>query len=284
MRKALKDGLVVLCFALLICGLAFGSQAQAATVITNAPDINPPGSFVTIVGTGFAVNETVTVQITHYDGTPAGGLGHDPWNVVAPGTGNFQTFWTVPFDDNLDEIMLVRATGQSTGYTAQSTFLCSNTKLDFTLAPPDSVCPGGPDDSILVCAQLLENCHGGNDLPLQGRPLIFFINLGNCGVNVGENGDDTALTDANGIACAKLRIPSTPGKYSIRVKFLGEDEPSDSEPPNSACDPNARVHLSAANECESFYVNSGAAGGKCRSGSNYCAVYPGPYLLDSGMQ
>jgi hypothetical protein len=46
-------------------------------------------------------------------------------------------------------------------------------------------------------------------------------------------------------------------EVSFRVKFLGEDKPDSSEPPNSACNPEERVNLGGANACHSLAVVSG---------------------------
>jgi len=105
-----------LLFSICISGIAFSAQ-----VVTDTTDYFP-GSTVTITGSGFASRESVTVQVTHADGTPSGGLGHDPWKVKANNAGGFTTYWVVPFDDNVGETLLVTATGQSSGLIATTTF------------------------------------------------------------------------------------------------------------------------------------------------------------------
>jgi hypothetical protein len=101
--------------------LLLGSMATAATVTTDTTDY-PPGGTVTIFGTGFQANESVSVQVAHADGNPLDGSGHDPWSVSASGSGSFTTYWDVPYDDNLGEVMLVTATGQTSGLVATTTF------------------------------------------------------------------------------------------------------------------------------------------------------------------
>ncbi|MDZ4724056.1 MAG: hypothetical protein SGI97_09175, partial [candidate division Zixibacteria bacterium] len=131
----------------------------------------------------------------------------------------------------------------------------ASTKLVFSTGVPDTLCA---NSQVNVCGKLTQTCPGGPDMPLVGRPIIFFVNPGNCGNNVAVNGDDTVLTDVNGIACATLTIPNTVGNYAIRIKFLGESKPGPSDPPNSACDTTDRVSLSASNECETFIVTQTA--------------------------
>jgi len=82
--------------------------------------------------------------------------------------------------------------------------------------------------------------------------VIFFVNEGNCGVNVGQSAEDTVYTDANGVACATLTVPAV-GSYSFRAKFQGEEKPGPSDPPNGACNPTQRINLSNSNACDEVY-------------------------------
>ena len=122
----------IIAFSLLICmGAATG--AEAALITTDASDY-PPGDTVWISGSGFSVGETVTLQVSHDDGTPlpGSGLGHDPWDVTANGSGEVSSFWVIPLDDNLDETLLLEATGQTSGLYAFTTFTDANTVLTLT--------------------------------------------------------------------------------------------------------------------------------------------------------
>ena len=109
----------ILTLCLFILGTA--SFANSATVTTDTTDY-PPGGLVTITGAGFSSGEQVMVQVTHADGSPSTGLGHDPWYVSAGSGGGFVTYWIVPYDDNLGEQLLVTATGQSSTLVATATF------------------------------------------------------------------------------------------------------------------------------------------------------------------
>ncbi|MCX6827921.1 MAG: hypothetical protein NT002_01365, partial [candidate division Zixibacteria bacterium] len=247
-----KKAILFLLYGVMLCAFASGAPLYAASVYTDRPDY-PPGDSVAITANGFWNNENVTVQVTHLDGTPTDGEGHDPWQVIANALGNFETFWNIPYDDNLLETLLVTAIGQSSGLLAMTTFADCNSNLYFTANIPDTLCPG---QSYNACARLVEVCKKGNYAPLPNRPIIFYLNPGNCGVNQGQNGFDTIWTDANGIACVTVPVPSTPGEYSLRAKYLGESKPAYGQPGNSACQPGTRLEISASNVCERFIVNS----------------------------
>ncbi len=140
----------------------------------------------------------------------------------------------------------------------------ANTQLTITTNLPDTLCPGEP---IEVCANLSQRCGSGNLVPLPGRKLIFFANADDCGANVGQAGDDTVLTDAQGNACFVVTVSGDTGLFAIRVKFQGEDKPDPCpETGNNECSPedpvaNKRcINLSAANACAIYIVDSSACG------------------------
>jgi hypothetical protein len=235
-----------------LVGTAFSGTALAASVYTDRLDY-PPGDSVIISGFGFDGGETVQVQVTHLDGYTPSTADYDPWNVIAGSSGNFETFWNVP-EDALGETLLVTATGLTSGLVATTTFSDCNSVLYLT-EELGTYCPG---TAATFCAVLYEKCPGGGLAPLPNRPVIFYLKAGNCGVNVGQNGFDTVWTDANGTACATTTMPTTPGNYSLRAKFLGESKPPSNKPPNGACNPNQRLEISAANDCDELVVNSSA--------------------------
>ncbi|MCI0330101.1 MAG: HYR domain-containing protein [candidate division Zixibacteria bacterium] len=218
-----------------------------------------PGDTAWIIGNGFGAGEWVTVQVTHIGGDSCGFCGNEPWTVLSSASGSFVTSYLVTEGD-IGESLLVAATGQTSGLTATTTFTDHNAVLTITSNIPGTLCPGS---TLQVCANLVQKCAGGGTAPLPGRELLFYVNPGNCGVNVGQNANDSVLTDAAGNACATLTIPTTPGAYSIRVKFRGEDKPSPCpNPGNSACNPNDPsytkrcVKLSSSNECKTTAVLS----------------------------
>jgi hypothetical protein len=106
--------------------------SQSATITTDQPDY-PPGSTVIITGTGFQPGETVTLQVLH---DPTGGddatdPSHLPWTVVADGSGNFSSTWTVPSDaDELGATLKLTADGQSSGLHAEVVFTDGTRTLD----------------------------------------------------------------------------------------------------------------------------------------------------------
>lgn len=218
----------------------------AASVLTDTTDY-APGDSVIITGGGFWADETVTIDITNILNP---GLGDaEPWDVYADANGAIETYWIVP-EEAIDQKFILTAEGQSSGLFASTMFTDGNTNLVFTQDLAD-VCPG---QTVTVCAYLSQKCQGNLYAPLENRAILFFINPGDCGNDVGVVPDEIVYTDENGIACATLTAPSTPGSYSIRIKFEGESKPGPLDPPNSACDPSARVNLSASNECDELIV------------------------------
>jgi hypothetical protein len=246
---------VVLLLGLL--GTSHVSAARLNTTIVKTDTLDyAPGDSVIITGSGYWPGETVTVSVVNFY-NPGIGDNRPPWDIVADPAGNFETFWIVP-SDGVDQTYLVTASGQSSGIEATTTFTDCNTILEFVSGLPDSLCGGSHVD---VCAFLAQNCGNSKSAALPGRKVLFFINSGNCGVDVGQHANDSALTDSAGLACGHLTIPSTPGQYSIRIKFLGEKKPKSSEPANGACSANERVELSATNQCQAFRVgNPGTTG------------------------
>src|SRR6266704_314015 len=102
--------------------LSFAAMAQNLT--TDQPDY-PPGATVTITGSGFGSNDTVTLQVLHVldlfdnDTSPA----HQPWTVTADVDGNFVTTWLIPRDEDEGGASLaVTATGDPSGLSATVSF------------------------------------------------------------------------------------------------------------------------------------------------------------------
>ncbi|HXJ57658.1 MAG TPA: hypothetical protein VNU68_13440, partial [Verrucomicrobiae bacterium] len=117
---------ILLCQLLALCaagGLLSSVAQAAATVTTDKPDY-PPGSTVSITGSGFLSGETVQCQILHVGGgDDATSPAHQPWTVTADANGGFETTWTVPTDeDELGATLELTARGQSSGFTATATF------------------------------------------------------------------------------------------------------------------------------------------------------------------
>ena len=119
----------------------FASSAFAASVTTDHLDYSP-GDVVTITGTGFQPGETVTVRVTHNPLTlDDSSAVHQPWTVVADGSGGFVTTWTVPTDaDELGAVLLVSAYGNSSSEYASAQFTDASTfdTIDFHQAANQS--------------------------------------------------------------------------------------------------------------------------------------------------
>lgn len=232
------------------CSLDAFSASLTANLVTDTTDY-APGDSVVIQGMGFWPNEIVTVDVENIY-NPGVADAEYPWNVAADESGAFETFWIVT-TDAVDQTFRVTAIGQESLISASAIFTDGNTLLDFSVSPPSSVCGGA---QIEVCANLRQNCGGGNSAPLPNRWVYFWVNPGSCGVQVGQQADDSALTDATGNACVTLTVPTTPGTYSVRVKYHGEPKPGYWQPPNSACNPTQRTQLSASNDCETMQVTA----------------------------
>jgi hypothetical protein len=110
---------------LLTLVLAAKANAQQTPTITTDQADYPPGSTVYITGSGFAPNDSVTLQVIHKDvnGDNDTSAAHQPWVVQADENGNVSSTWTVPPDqDELGATLLLTADGQSPGYHAEWTF------------------------------------------------------------------------------------------------------------------------------------------------------------------
>src|SRR6476661_2420011 len=87
--------------ALALCLMLVVSFIQAQTLISDQADY-PPGSTVTLTGTGFQAGETVKVQVVHDSiaGDNDTSAAHQPWTITADANGNFTTTWLVPPDED----------------------------------------------------------------------------------------------------------------------------------------------------------------------------------------
>ncbi|MBI3872116.1 MAG: hypothetical protein HY304_03450 [candidate division Zixibacteria bacterium] len=225
-----------------------------------------PGQVVQITGSGFAPSESVKLRIALQSNLKSGSQNLDAWTVAAP-NGAITTQWVIPAG-YINDSLVVAATGTASGEWGLAGFTSANTNLTLSSALRDTLC-GSAGDSIDVCVTLTQSCNVDPDQPLPGREVIFFVNPGNCGANVGQVAEDTAITDAFGVACDRLAIPLAPGTYTLRAKFRGEDPPDPCPlPGNNACDPNDGdankrcTNLSSANLCQKFEANTPCCGNR----------------------
>src|SRR5262245_28106502 len=109
--------------AILSLGLSafFAAPAVAQSLQSDQPDY-APGSTAVLLGSGFAPNENVTLQVLHADGTPDTGQDHQPWIVAANEDGFVVTSWHVCEDDCVGAILRATAVGASSNSTASTTF------------------------------------------------------------------------------------------------------------------------------------------------------------------
>ena len=223
-----------------------------------------PGETISLTGRGFESSELVTVTVGLSGEAGAIGESYRLTPVSADASGIFTIFFDIPEDyATLREVHFV-AIGNTSGQTATATVLRTNTVLELFGELPSSICFDTLDlgDVVSVCFQLQQRCPNNTFAPLAGRELLFFLNDGGCGANVGQEADVVVVSDESGIACVEFTgadLLTMEGLNSIRVRFDGEPTPPSSEPGNSACDPDEYVYLSTSNACESFMVTSGCA-------------------------
>ncbi|NOT32013.1 MAG: hypothetical protein HOP15_16325 [Planctomycetes bacterium] len=113
----------------LLCAAFVPSGASAQTVLTSDQAVYTPGSNAELTGSGFAPDESVTLQVVHADGSPSTGPEHAPWSVAADAGGGFVTTWLTCMDDCVGQLLQATANGVSSGSPAGTTFanhVCGN--------------------------------------------------------------------------------------------------------------------------------------------------------------
>ena len=111
-----------------------------ATVKTDAADY-PPGSTVTITGSGWRPGETVTLTLVE---SPLFDT-HGPYNVVADGNGNISDSSFVTDEHDLNIRFYLTAVGSQSGVQAQNTFTdaIKLQTISVGLQTPSPIAPGG---------------------------------------------------------------------------------------------------------------------------------------------
>src|SRR5262245_66482269 len=97
------------------------AQEETNQVRTNEPG-QVAGQQVLIIGTGFAPNEVVDLDVVHADGTAEPGMGHAPFSVVAGSDGAFVTPWVIHPEDAQGDQFQVSARGNTTGTVTAASF------------------------------------------------------------------------------------------------------------------------------------------------------------------
>ncbi|RYE15308.1 MAG: Ig-like domain repeat protein, partial [Sphingobacteriales bacterium] len=149
--------------AFLVVAMFFGGalkmQAQylqnvgPGTVTTDKPDYAPRSNAV-FTGTGFQPYETVQLKVKNLFracNTVTADSSYSPWTVKADATGNFVTNWLVC--DCLGDSLRLKATGQSSSYTAYAYF--SDGGYQFAAA-------GLPSSTNVVVNYTISGSGGGN--------------------------------------------------------------------------------------------------------------------------
>ena len=81
------------------------------------------GDEISISGQGFAAGESVTLAVTHEDGTAEPGMGHEAWAITADEGGRVSATWTINADDGAGRRFVVVAVGATSGPAPFSGFL-----------------------------------------------------------------------------------------------------------------------------------------------------------------
>ena len=124
--------------AILVGGLSSGGALQqravlfsssSATVTTDKSDYMP-GETVIITGTGWLPGETVNLNVHRDNNQPPDTL----YTAVADANGNIENSEMVVQESDLGNTFVLTATGQTSGYTAQTTFTDGNLQ-SVTLSP-----------------------------------------------------------------------------------------------------------------------------------------------------
>src|SRR5262249_12158712 len=112
--------------AVLLGVLLYGSSrtglASGGATISTDHATYVAAETVTILGSGFMPSETVTVQVTHADGSAEPGMGHEPATVVADAAGALTATWSVSPGDTGSDDFLVRAVGPWSGPSTPAAF------------------------------------------------------------------------------------------------------------------------------------------------------------------
>ena len=137
----------ILAIVLVIANLFFANAAFGQATVTTDKDDYAPGETVTITGSGFQGDETVTLQVLHQDpaldNLTSLTNAHLPWDIVALADGSFTAMWIVPLDeDEIGATLLLSAKGQTSGLLAEAVFTDAQFSVTIDL-PSGTICSGG---------------------------------------------------------------------------------------------------------------------------------------------
>src|SRR5436309_9019959 len=121
-RRRILPGVLVCSVALLS---AAWTWAQAATVTTDKNDYSP-GETVVITGSGWTGGETVVLTLAESPPIDT----HGPYTSVTDANGHFVNTDFVPNAQDVGVTFTLTATGQTSGWTATTTFTDAGVNLD----------------------------------------------------------------------------------------------------------------------------------------------------------
>src|SRR4051812_6583748 len=97
--------------------------AQHSPTLQTGGSAYPAGDEVSISGQGFAPHESVTLAVTHEDGTAEPGMRHEPTVVTADNSGLLSATWAISAGDIVSRQFVVSAIGAVSGVVRSNVFL-----------------------------------------------------------------------------------------------------------------------------------------------------------------
>src|SRR5580765_2130199 len=97
--------------------------AQSSPTLQTDGTAYPAGDEVSISGQGFAPHESVTLAVTHDDGTAEPGMGHESTAVTADSSGSLSATWAINAGDIVSRRFVVSASGAVSGVARSNVFL-----------------------------------------------------------------------------------------------------------------------------------------------------------------
>ncbi len=264
-RSWTLPGLFIMAFVLLLITPAFGGEGSNPATVGGsggvvsdvAPDLlmevsgsRSTGDTLAITGSGFASGEMVSVSVAPLEHSGAAGEEYGRWEVLADEDGTVNSTWIIDDESQSGQPVVVKAVGEESGLLA----LGVSSEIDSRLAImeiPSEILAGFPFD---VTVLLEQNCCDGNFAPMPGREILFYAHHDECGVDLDVDPLAVAVTDEYGMATATLTLNEV-DQFTIGVKYAGEEEPGEGDPPNSACYPDERVKIIASIDCAKIIVD-----------------------------
>jgi hypothetical protein len=186
-------------------------EASAATVTTDKTDY-APGETVTITGTGWLPGETVTLNLHRDTNDPP----DTELSAVADANGNITNSEYVCQQFDAGITFLLTATGQTSGYTAQTTFTDANITNNVSVSPASATVTAGDSTNYTVTVSF-----GGNTTPCTAPLSISGLPAGAAGTfaptSVTGASNDTPKTSTLTITTTGGFTPTPAGTYTFTV-------------------------------------------------------------------